>query len=155
MSTGICRPVCYAAAVVIAAVLASLISGAVFSLWGIVLFVLIGAGVGHFLPKLACGGGDRATAPARPAAPVTDLQSAATPERAPSAPEPVGPTVAAPAAPGAHWSTGVAADSGRKGVGGGQSGLKPSTLLTEEATLRDGVGAWRYSAPAVLAGVKA
>jgi predicted flap endonuclease-1-like 5' DNA nuclease len=51
----------------------------------------------------------------------------------------------------AHWSTGVSAASGKASAGRGQSGLKPSAELAEEATLRDGVGSWTYKGEAANA----
>lgn len=67
----------------------------------------------------------------------------------PSPPPAAGPEVEAgtdaetkPAA--GNWTDSVQADSGRKGAGGGQTGLKPSNIPAEEETLRDGVGGWKY-----------
>ena len=55
---------------------------------------------------------------------------------------------AAPTPTGASWTDDVSANSGKAGANRGQTGLKPSAELAEEATLRDGVGAWKYQGEA-------
>lgn len=64
------------------------------------------------------------------------------------------PTAAASATVG-HWSSGVSASSGKASPNRGQSALKPTATLAEEGTLRDGVGAWKYSADGVAPAPKA
>lgn len=61
------------------------------------------------------------------------------------------PAVAPKPAPvsGGSWTDSVSANSGRAGGNRGQTGLKPTVELADEATLRDGVGAWRYQGDAV------
>lgn len=43
-----------------------------------------------------------------------------------------------------HWSASVRTDSGKAGAGRGQTEMKPTAELEGEATLRDGVGGWRW-----------
>ena len=45
---------------------------------------------------------------------------------------------------GGAWTDAVIADSGRASGARGQSGLRPSAGLADEATVRDSVGSWRY-----------
>ncbi len=63
-------------------------------------------------------------------------------DAAPAAPASAAPGGAASA--GGSWTDRVVADSGRASAGRGQTGLKPSVELADEATLRDGVGAWKF-----------
>lgn len=50
------------------------------------------------------------------------------------------------AATAGHWSSSVSAASGKASPNRGQTGLKSTATLSEEETLRDGVGAWKYTA---------
>ncbi|MGB0927024.1 MAG: NADH-quinone oxidoreductase subunit E [Pikeienuella sp.] len=61
----------------------------------------------------------------------------------------------APAKAAGHWAAGVKADSGKASANRGQSELKPSAVLAEEETLRDGVGKWRYEGEAAEASSEA
>ncbi len=161
MSRGICLVVCWAVAAVIAAgawyLVGSVVGFPVFVSG--VIAVMVFAGLAWALPAILCEearvndfeysaeakaahAASAGTAPAVSASPAEPAESVvATPE-----PAVVPAVAAAPAA--AHWSDGVAVDSGRTASGKGQSALKPSAALTEEATLRDGVGAWKYQGDA-------
>ncbi len=86
---------------------------------------------------------------------ITDGRGASEPKGGPAGAAPVAraspvaeaapkPKPAAPATSNGSWTDTVSADSGKAGDDRGQSELKPSTELSEEATLRDGVGAWKY-----------
>lgn len=72
---------------------------------------------------------------------------------APSEPAPTPASEPAPAsvAPGGSWTDTVSPDSGKASANRGQTGLKPSAALEDEATLRDGVGAWKYQADGSVA----
>lgn len=80
--------------------------------------------------------------PAPVAAPVTVSEPAAVQKQA------TAPTVAskpvAHIASGGSWTDTVSAVSGMAGADRGQTGLKPSVVLADEATLRESVGAWKY-----------
>lgn len=151
MTRGICLVVCWAAAAGFG-LIAGWVTGYVVGLGffvAVLMTIMAGLGMALALPVVICPSArpQPHQAAARPAA-----KTAAAP--APSAPAKPKPAPAAPAAPAAtsaasssdraHWSTGVAAASGATGGAIGQTGLKPSAKLTEEDTLRAGVGAWRY-----------
>lgn len=149
MSASMCRVVSYCLAIILAAVAARMIVGAI-QVATIVLFILFAIGLWIWLPKLICRRPERAKGAAaapfvpRPSIPVSEQPRPAPP--AARAPEPVIPEPAAPASGAAHWSATVLAKSGKAGAAGGQTELKPSAPLAEEATLRDGVGSWKYEA---------
>ncbi len=156
MSASMCRVVSYTLAIVVAAVAARMIVGE-FAVATVVLFVLFAIGLWTWLPKLICRQPARAAgAAAAPFTPKPSIPTSTLPRPAPPAPrapavtepEPVAP-VAAPAAPvaGGHWSASVKAESGMAAKAGGQTAIKPTAPLAEEATLRDGVGSWKYEAP--------
>ena len=124
-----------------------------------VILGLIAFGLGYWLLKtfMCAGAGDAAapmtTTSAKPAAPaaapVTTPEPAIAPAEPASAAAPAEPApAAAPAASGGNWTDTVSANSGKAGAGRGATGLKPAAVLEEEATLRDGVGAWRYESGA-------
>lgn len=68
---------------------------------------------------------------------------------APEAAEPVaGGTEPTAPVGGAHWSSSVNAASGKASATRGQTGIKPSAELADEATLRNDVGSWTYQGDA-------
>ena len=62
------------------------------------------------------------------------------------APEPAATPAAGGAEGGGHWTSAIVADSGRASPNRGQTAMAPTAPLAEEATLRDGVGTWKYRA---------
>ena len=146
-----CKMGCWIGAAV-AAVLAALIVNSLFSAgWIISLIVgliVLFLGV-RFLSAMFCkipAEGPMISAPTapQPAAPQPAApQPVAQPEPAPVA----APAASATPAAG-NWTDSVVAASGKAGASRGATGLKPSVELAEEATLRDGVGAWKYESGA-------
>jgi len=88
--------------------------------------------------------------PVAKAAPVAAPVAASKPALAakPAAAPASKPAAAARPASSGSWTDTVSADSGKAGAGRGQTDLKPSVSLVDEATLRDGVGTWKYQGQA-------
>lgn len=86
-----------------------------------------------------------------PAAPPASLPSGAA---SPEATETIAATPPQAVQPGGSWTDTVVAESGKAGANRGASGLKHSAELADEATLRDGVGSWKYTGPASDAAAK-
>lgn len=120
---------------------------------------LVAFGLGYWLLKtfMCSAVNEPAATPVQPAAPKAAPAPAPEPKpaapAATPAPEAAAPTAAAASAPaaassGGNWTDSVSANSGKAGAARGATGLKPSVVLEEEATLRDGVGSWRYESGA-------
>ncbi len=112
---------------------------------------LVAFGLGYWLLKtFYCSNISEPAAP-RPAVAETPVPTAApAPSAAPAvavAPETaVRPQNAATS--GGNWTDGISASSGKAGASRGATGLKPTVVPTEEETLRDGVGSWKYESGA-------
>lgn len=150
MSDFICKAVCWVLAAVIAFVAATVIRSLLtpgpilLFFMGLFVFIILA----FALPMLFCklpapvAGADSAAAARTTAAATTAALKPAA-------------LAAAPVATGSsNWTDTVGA-SGKAGSSRGQTGWKPSAELADEATLRDGVGKWRYEgesgAPAAAA----
>ncbi|MEM8753238.1 MAG: endonuclease [Pseudomonadota bacterium] len=163
MSRGICQIGCWAVAALIGIALGS-VAGSTAGLGffvGVVIAIMATLGLGWALPAMICPSA-RAPAAARAVKPAA---TAAPQPKPAAAPEAAGAASGAASASGGHWSSSVASESGAAGEAQGQSGLQPTATLSEEASLRDGVGSWRYegdapaakpaaSAPAATGGVR-
>ncbi|MEM7547217.1 MAG: endonuclease [Pseudomonadota bacterium] len=157
MSRGICLVVCWGVAAAIA-VGAGYLAGGVAGipvLIASVISLFVFLGMAWALPAIVCESARvydfeyseeakaaYAASAAKTAHPAPAAEAAAQPatKAAPA-------SAPAPASGDAHWSGGVDAASGAASAGRGQTDLKPSAALSEEATLRAGVGDWKYSAP--------
>lgn len=144
---------------IIGAIVVGLVVWVLFSFWiGLILGVVTYCGLSWFLGRSCAEAHTPAavtTPPAPKPSPVTTAPAATTTETPSKAPVTADATPPADGAETktavstavkttAHWSSSVNAESGKASTARGQSALKPSVELTEEATLRDGVGAWVY-----------
>lgn len=140
---------------VVIALLAYLLTG--FGFLMAIILGLIGFGLGYWLLKtFYCNDVSEPVAPQAVAhtkpAPAAAPTPAADPAPAAAPLAAAATTTAAPsqaaATSGGNWTDAVSADSGKAGASRGATGLKPAVVLTEEETLRDGVGAWKYESGA-------
>lgn len=154
MSRGICLVVCWAVAAGIA-VGAGYMMGGVAGfpvLVSTIVTLMVFLGLAWALPAIVCGDAKTYDFEYSDEAKAAHAAAKGAPAPAPKAapaPRASSPTPSAPApATGGHWADTVAGSSGQASAGRGQTGLKPSAELTEEATLRDGVGGWKYGVEA-------
>lgn len=159
MSQGLCRIICYLLAAGVA-VLLGYYGGLGLGLGWIVaaiLAVIVFAVCAWGLPRLICSShAAKATAERAEAKPFMNYEPAITaagssgpsvkPTPSAEATRPVPRKAPAKDATSAsdHWSGGVTAASGAPGGERGQTGIKPTAALAEEAGLREGVGSWKY-----------
>lgn len=163
MAKELCYFACWGVALAIGVIFGVIVANAVelgFFV-GLIAGLIATLGIGWLLPSIVCPSARAdAFAPPAPTVPRTPDKSRpeATPAASAPAPASMAPAPANPVAPeesapagssdGGHWTDGVAADSGKAGEGRGATDLKPSAPLAEEATVRDGVGSWRYESDA-------
>lgn len=140
---------------VVIALLAYLLTG--FGFLMAIILGLIGFGLGYWLLKtFYCSDVSEPVAPQAVAHTKPAPAAAPTPAADPApAAAPVAAAAAVTAArshaaatSGGNWTDGVSANSGKAGASRGATGLKPAVVLTEEETLRDRVGAWKYESGA-------
>ncbi|MDG1971703.1 MAG: endonuclease [Paracoccaceae bacterium] len=141
---------------VVVALLAYLLAG--FGFLMSIILGLIGFGLGYWLLKtFYCSdvsepAAQQSVAAASPA-PAAASKPAAAPAPAAKEMPPAKPAAAAApsqlaATSGENWTDSVSANSGKAAASRGATGLKPSVVLGDEETLRDGVGGWRYESGA-------
>ena len=140
---------------VVVALLAYLLAG--FGFLMAIILGLIAFGLGYWLLKTFYCSNITEPAASRPVVAETPAPTAAptstvapAPSAAPiasAAPEAAAPSQNA-ATSGGNWTDGVSANSGKAGASRGATGLKPTVVPTDEETLRDGVGAWKYESGA-------
>lgn len=131
MSEERCKFVCVAAAI-LAAIIVGYYGGLAIGLGeplSVIAAAVVGAALWWKLPDWFCPSSKEKTG--------ADTQSTGASAVA-KAPE------TAAASGGVHWSSAVKHDSGETSDARGQTEIKPTAELAEEATLRDGVGSWKY-----------